>query len=235
MQRREFITLLGGARDRCAARRARAAGRARAAHRRAHGRGRGRSGSASSHRGVPARAAAIGLERRPQRAHRIPLEPRAMRTRMRKNAAELVALAPDVILADGSVRHATAAAGDPHRADRVRAASPIRSAPAASRAWRGPAATPPDLSIYEYGLSGKWLELLKQLAPGVTRVAVIRDAAVSAGIGQFARHPVRGTVVRGGVDAGRCAATRPRSSARSLTSRASAEWRSDRDRRARWC
>ncbi len=37
----------------------------------------------------------------------------------------------------------------------------------------------------EYGMSGKWLELLKEIAPGVTRVAVIRDPAMPAGIGQF--------------------------------------------------
>ncbi len=39
---------------------------------------------------------------------------------------------------------------------------------------------------FEYSLSGKWLELLKEIAPGVTRVAVLRDAAITAGIGQFA-------------------------------------------------
>ena len=39
---------------------------------------------------------------------------------------------------------------------------------------------------FEYGLSGKWLELLKQIAPGVTRAAVLRDPAITAGIGQFA-------------------------------------------------
>jgi ABC-type uncharacterized transport system substrate-binding protein len=38
---------------------------------------------------------------------------------------------------------------------------------------------------FEYALSGKWLELLKQVAPSVTRAAVIRDAAITAGIGQF--------------------------------------------------
>ena len=38
----------------------------------------------------------------------------------------------------------------------------------------------------EYGLSGKWLELLKEIAPRVTRAAVLRNAAISAGIGQFA-------------------------------------------------
>jgi putative tryptophan/tyrosine transport system substrate-binding protein len=39
---------------------------------------------------------------------------------------------------------------------------------------------------FEYGIGGKWLELVKQIMPGVTRVAVIRDAAISGGIGQFA-------------------------------------------------
>jgi putative ABC transport system substrate-binding protein len=39
---------------------------------------------------------------------------------------------------------------------------------------------------FEYSLSGKWLELLKELAPYVTRAAVLRDASISAGIGQFA-------------------------------------------------
>ena len=38
---------------------------------------------------------------------------------------------------------------------------------------------------FEYSLSGKWLELLKQIAPGVTRAAVLRDPAIPAGIGQF--------------------------------------------------
>ena len=38
---------------------------------------------------------------------------------------------------------------------------------------------------FEYGLSGKWLELLKQIAPGVTRVAVIRDPITAVGLGQF--------------------------------------------------
>ena len=39
---------------------------------------------------------------------------------------------------------------------------------------------------FEFDLSGKWLELLKQIAPGVTRVAVLRDPAVTSGVGQFA-------------------------------------------------
>ena len=40
--------------------------------------------------------------------------------------------------------------------------------------------------LFEYSLSGKWLELLKQIAPGMTRAAVLRDPAITAGIGQFA-------------------------------------------------
>ena len=40
-------------------------------------------------------------------------------------------------------------------------------------------------TVFEYGMSGKWLELLKEIAPGVTRAAVLRDPAVAAGIGQF--------------------------------------------------
>jgi putative tryptophan/tyrosine transport system substrate-binding protein len=41
-------------------------------------------------------------------------------------------------------------------------------------------------TVFEYGISGKWLELLKQIAPGVTRAAVLRDSALASGIGQFA-------------------------------------------------
>ncbi len=44
----------------------------------------------------------------------------------------------------------------------------------------------PAFTAFEYGISGKWLELLKQIAPDVTRVAVLRDPVVAAGIGQFA-------------------------------------------------
>ena len=62
---------------------------------------------------------------------------------IRRHAAELAALAPDVILAHGASTVAAVAAGDPHRADRVRESSPIRSAPASSIAWRGRAATSP--------------------------------------------------------------------------------------------
>jgi putative ABC transport system substrate-binding protein len=48
-----------------------------------------------------------------------------------------------------------------------------------------PGGTATGFTIYEYGLSVKWLELLREIAPGVTRVAVVGDPAVASGIGQF--------------------------------------------------
>src|SRR5262245_45117006 len=60
--------------------------------------------------------------------------------------------------------------------------SPIRSVPGSSIAWRGPAATP---LVSLSSSIGKWLELLKEIAPAVTRAAVVRDPAQTAGTGQF--------------------------------------------------
>ena len=77
------------------------------------------------------------------------------------------------------------AAGDPHRADRVREViDPVGAGFVASLARPGGNAT--GFTLFEYGVSGKWLELLKEIAPRVTRVAVLRDPSRSAGIGQFA-------------------------------------------------
>jgi ABC-type uncharacterized transport system substrate-binding protein len=104
---------------------------------------------------------------------------------MRKSAVELGALAPDVILANGS-----AAMGPLLRVTRsvpivfAAVADPVGAGYVNSLARPGGNAT--GFVLYEFGLSGKWLELLKEVAPRVTRVAVIRDASVSAGIGQFA-------------------------------------------------
>ena len=64
--------------------------------------------------------------------------------------------------------------------------SPIRSAPASSTAWRGRAVTPQALLVSNSVSSAKWLELLKQTAPGVTRAAVLRDATQGSGTSQFA-------------------------------------------------
>src|SRR5215468_9831826 len=66
----------------------------------------------------------------------------------------------------------------------VGAIDPVGAGQVASLARPGGNAT--GFALFEYGLSGKWLELLKQLAPGVTRAAVPRDSGTAGGIGQFA-------------------------------------------------
>jgi putative ABC transport system substrate-binding protein len=63
--------------------------------------------------------------------------------------------------------------------------SPTQWALALSTVWLDRAETLPDFSV-QYSLSGKWVELLKEIAPRVTRVAVLRDPTVTSGIGQFA-------------------------------------------------
>jgi len=104
--------------------------------------------------------------------------------RTRRYAAELVALAPDVILATGS-----AAAGPLLQATRtvpivfVNVPDPVGAGFVDGLARPGGNAT--GFLSSEYGISGKWVELLKQIAPAVIRAAIIRDPAITAGIGQF--------------------------------------------------
>jgi putative tryptophan/tyrosine transport system substrate-binding protein len=104
--------------------------------------------------------------------------------RIRRYAAELVSLSPDVILTVGS-----ATAGPLLEATRtvsivfVQAPDPVGAGFVASLARPGGNAT--GFTLFEYGISGKWLELLKEIAPGVTRVAVLRDPAIAAGTGQL--------------------------------------------------
>ena len=103
----------------------------------------------------------------------------------RKNAAELIALAPDVILAPGSTT-----VGPLLQATRTvpivfaTILDPVGAGFVDSLARPGGNAT--GFIAFEYGLSGKWLELLKQIAPSLTRVAILRDPATAAGIGQWA-------------------------------------------------
>jgi ABC-type uncharacterized transport system substrate-binding protein len=103
----------------------------------------------------------------------------------RKYAAELVALAPDVILAVNSMNLSLLL-----QATRnvpimfVGAADPVGAGLVDSLSRPGGNAT--GFMLFDYDLSAKWPELLKQIAPGVTRAAVLRDPATTSGIGQFA-------------------------------------------------
>ena len=103
---------------------------------------------------------------------------------IRRHAAELAALAPDVILATGA-----STVGPLLQATRTVpivfpfASDPVGAGFVDSLARPGGNAT--GFMSYEYSLGGKRLELLKEIAPGVRRVAVLRDPAISAGTGQF--------------------------------------------------
>ena len=102
-----------------------------------------------------------------------------------KYAAELVSLAPDVIFASGS-----AAAGPLRRATRTvpivftNVIDPVGSGFVESLARPGGNIT--GFTPYEYSIGGKWLELLKEIAPNVTRAAVLRDPTISTGLGLWA-------------------------------------------------
>ena len=104
---------------------------------------------------------------------------------IRRHAAELAALAPDVILAHGSP-----AVGPLLQATRT---VPIVFAVVADPVGSGfvdslarPSGNATGFMNFEFSLSGKWLELLKQVAPNVTRVAVLRDSALGSSLSQFA-------------------------------------------------
>jgi putative ABC transport system substrate-binding protein len=104
---------------------------------------------------------------------------------VRRYAAELVALAPDVILGSGG-----AVVGPLLQVTRTvpivftQTPDPVGAGFVASLARPGDNAT--GFTQVEYGTATKWLELLKEIAPGVTRAAVLRDPTITSGIGQFA-------------------------------------------------
>jgi ABC-type uncharacterized transport system substrate-binding protein len=104
---------------------------------------------------------------------------------IRRHAAELVALAPDVILAHGG-----STVGALLQATRtVPIVFPVVPDPVGAGfvdSLARPGGNATGFMTYEYSVSGKWLELLKQIAPGVTRAAILRDPATSTGMGQFA-------------------------------------------------
>ncbi len=102
----------------------------------------------------------------------------------RRNAEDLVALAPDVILATGGSNM-----GPLLQATRtvpivfVQVTDPVGAGYVESLARPGGNAT--GFIPFEFGISGKWLELLKEIDPGIRRVAVLRDAALAMGMGQL--------------------------------------------------
>jgi putative ABC transport system substrate-binding protein len=104
--------------------------------------------------------------------------------RFRRYAVELVALAPDVILgASGATVPALLQATRTVPIVFAQTGDPVGAGFVASLARPGGNAT--GFTQLEFGITGKWLELLKQIAPGVTRAAVIRDATDPSGMGQW--------------------------------------------------
>jgi putative ABC transport system substrate-binding protein len=104
---------------------------------------------------------------------------------VRRHAAELVAFAPDVILAHGS--GSVAAALQATRT--VPIVFPIAGDPVGAGlvdSLARPGGNVTGFMQFEYSLSGKWLELLKEIAPSVTRAAVLRDHILGSGTSQFA-------------------------------------------------
>jgi len=105
--------------------------------------------------------------------------------RYRRYARELVEMVPDVIVA-GASSSVAALQGITHSIPVVISGviDPVGAGFVKSLARPGGNMT--GFTAFEYSISGKWLELLKEFAPGVKRVAVIRDPSIAAGIGQFA-------------------------------------------------
>jgi putative tryptophan/tyrosine transport system substrate-binding protein len=104
--------------------------------------------------------------------------------RMRRSAAELITLVPDVIVASGST--AVAALQDATRSVPivfVTVVDPVGAGFVSALARPGSNAT--GFMLIEYGSSAKWLELLKEVAPRVTRAAVLRDPTLASGSGQL--------------------------------------------------
>jgi putative ABC transport system substrate-binding protein len=138
--------------------------------------------------------------------------------RDRKYAAELIALAPDVVLAGGTLSVAAL--------QHVSRTLPIVFVGVSDPVGAGfvdtlsrPGGNVTGFMIFEYSMSGKWLELLKQIAPGVTRAAILRSVR---------RHPGHGAVAWGGGEPGQHSRRR-RDRTRRRGLRPLLKWRPDRN------
>ena len=146
--------------------------------------------------------------------------------RLRRDAAELVALAPDVVLAGvGATIPALLQATRTVPVVFVQGLDPVGAGFVESLARPGGNAT--GFTQFEYSLSGKWLELLKEIAPDVTRVGVLREPGTCRDR-TVGHHSGRGSVVGRGGEPGQ-PARRWRNRARRDCLRARTEWRPDRD------
>ena len=135
-------------------------------------------------RGVRGCARKAGMDAREQRGDRVSLGG-GDADKMRRQAAELAALAPDVIFVSGGLgveRLLQATRTVPI----VFAIVPDPLGSGFVESLSRPGGNVTGFMMFEYSLSGKWLELLKEIAPDVTRAAVLRDPAIAAGTGQFA-------------------------------------------------
>ena len=143
---------------------------------------------------------------------------------IRRHAAELAALAPDVILATGATVGAMLQATRTVPIVFTIVADPVAAGFVDSLAQPGGNAT--GFMIFEYSLSAKWLELLKEIAPGVTRAVVLRDT-IGIRRQSVCRHPSRRAVATdGGHPHQHARLRRDRALPRGL--RAFPEWRLDR-------
>jgi putative tryptophan/tyrosine transport system substrate-binding protein len=119
--------------------------------------------------------------------------------RFHQYARELVGLAPDAILASGSA--SVSALQQVTRREPIVFANvvdPVGAGFVASVARPGGNTT--GFTAFEYSISGKWLELLKELAPNLTRVVVLREPSIGSGIGQFAAIQTMASASSAGVE-----------------------------------
>src|SRR5207344_928730 len=106
-------------------------------------------------------------------------------TTIRKYAAELVALAPDVIVVSGATPFGMLLEAT-HTVPIVFAVVVDPMGAGFINKLSRPGGNATGFMMFDYSLSGKWVELLRQVTPGVMEVAVLRDTSASAGVGQFA-------------------------------------------------